>query len=147
MKDLYASVSLVRICRLLGYFPSAYYQHCWQQEATGIEESLVLAAVLAIRQEHRVMGGRKLYPFLLEHQIKMGRNALFDLLAANVLLVKKKRRRYITTFASHWRRKWPNLIRQMEVRRVNQLWVSDITYWKVAGSSIYIRLLMLTRTK
>ncbi|MDB5262646.1 MAG: family transposase [Adhaeribacter sp.] len=142
MKDLYASVSLVRICRLLGITRQAYYQHCWQQEAAGIEETFVLAAVLTIRQEHRVMGGRKLYeklhPFLLEHQIKMGRDALFDLLAANSLLVKKKRRRYITTFSGHWLRKWPNLIRQMEVRGVNQLWVSDITYWKVAGSYLYI---------
>ncbi len=88
------------------------------------------------------MGGRKLYekryPFLLEHQIKMGRDALFNLLAAHNLLVKKKRRRYITTFSAHWLRKWPNLIRQMEVKRVNQLWVSDITYWKVAGSYVYL---------
>jgi hypothetical protein len=53
-------VNLVRICRLLGITRPAYYQYCWQQEAAGIAESLVLAAVLAIRQEHRVMGGRKL---------------------------------------------------------------------------------------
>lgn len=88
------------------------------------------------------MGGRKLYeklsPFLLKHQIKMGRDALFDLLAAHGLLVKKKRRRYITTFSSHWLRKWPNLIREMDVKRVHQLWVSDITYWKVAGSYLYL---------
>ncbi len=43
MKDLYASISLVRICRLLGISRQAYYQHFWQQQATGIEESLVLA--------------------------------------------------------------------------------------------------------
>ena len=95
MKDNYARVSLVRLCRLLGITRQAYYQHFWQQEATGIEESLVLSEVLKIRKDHRVMGGRKLYekihPFLLEHQIKMGRDALFDLLADNGLLVKKKR--------------------------------------------------------
>lgn len=141
MKDRYPSISLVGICRLFGISRQAYYQHFWQQEAASIEESLVLAAVLAIRKEHRVMGGRKLYeklhPFLVEHQIKMGRDGLFDLLAANGLLVKKKRRRTITTFSGHWLRKWPNLIREMEVKRVNQLWVSDITYWKVAGNYMY----------
>lgn len=145
MKDSYTRVNLVRICRLFGVSRQAYYQHFWQQEATGIEESLVLSRVLSIRADHRVMGGRKLYeklhPFFLEHQIKMGRDALFDLLAANGLLVKKKRRRFITTFSNHWLRKWPNLIRQMEVTGINQLWVSDITYFKVAGDYVYISLM------
>jgi putative transposase len=145
MKDSYARVSLVRLCRLLGVTRQAYYQHFWQQEVTGIEETLVLSEVVAIRKDHRVMGGRKLYeklhPFLLEHQIKMGRDALFDLLAANYLLVKKKRRGHVTTFSNHWLRKWPNLIREMSVNRVNQLWVSDITYLKIEGNYVYISLI------
>lgn len=145
MKDSYTRVNLVRICRLFGVTRQAYYQHFWQQEATGIEESLVLSKVLSIRADHRVMGGRKLYeklhPFFLEHQIKMGRDALFDLLAAKGLLVKKKRRRFITTFSNHWLRKWPNLVGEMEVTGINQLWVSDITYFKVAGDYVYISLI------
>ena len=51
MKDLYASVSMVRICQLMGITRQAYYQHNCQQDAKGIEESLVLTQVLAIRQE------------------------------------------------------------------------------------------------
>lgn len=145
MKDSYARVSLVRLCRLFGVTRQAYYQHFWQQEATGIEESLVLSQVLMIRKDHRVMGGRKLYekihPFLLENQIKMGRDALFDLLADNGLLVKKKRRRFITTFSNHWLRKWPNLIRKMEITRANQLWVSDITYWRTGDKYLYVSLI------
>jgi putative transposase len=145
MKDSYARVSLVRLCRLLGITRQAYYQHFWQQEVTGIEESLVLSQVMALRKDHRAMGGRKLYekihPFLLRHQIKMGRDALFDLLAANGLLVKKRRRRFITTFSNHWLRKWPNLIRQMAIIRINELWVSDITYWKIKDRYHYISLI------
>ncbi|MGN6266582.1 MAG: hypothetical protein ACTHM5_12950 [Ginsengibacter sp.] len=48
---------------------------------------------MVIRKEHKVIGTRKLYdklqPFMMEHGIKMRRDALFDLLAANQLLVKK----------------------------------------------------------
>jgi putative transposase len=145
MKDTYTRISLVRLCRLLGMTRQAYYQYFWQQEAIGIEEDLVLQQVIAIRKDHRVMGGRKLYekltPFLLEHQIKMGRDALFDLLSVNGLLVKKRRRRYITTWSNHWLRKWPNLIRGIKLTGINQLWVSDITYWKVAGKHLYISLI------
>lgn len=145
MQDSYTGISLVRICRLLGITRQAYYQHLWQQEAISIEESLVLSEVLAIRQNHRAMGGRKLYeklqPFFFKHQIKMGRDALFDLLAANGLLVKKRRRRFITTNSNHWLKKWPNLIRGSKLTAVNQVWVSDITYFQIAGRYVYISLI------
>jgi putative transposase len=144
MKDMYTRISLVRLCRLLGITRQAYYQHFWQQEASGIEESLVLQEVIRLRKDHRVMGGRKLYeklyPFLLAHQIKMGRDALFDLLAANGLLVKKRRRRHVTTWSGHRFNKWPNIIRGLEIIRPNLLWVSDITYWKVNEEHLYISL-------
>ncbi len=145
MKDMYTRIGLVRLCRLLGITRQAYYQHFWQQEASGIEEALVLQEVISIREDHRVMGGRKLYeklhPFLLDHGIKMGRDALFDLLAANGLLVKKRRRRHVTTWSGHRFNRWPNIIRNLEVTRPNQLWVSDITYWKVKEEHLYISLI------
>lgn len=145
MKDSYARVNLVRLCRLFGLSRQAYYQHFWHQEAISIEQSLVLEQVSAIRRDHRVMGGRKLYeklhPFLLTHQIKMGRDAFFTLLAEHKLLVKRRRRGCITTFSNHWLRKWPNLIRGMQVNRINQLWVSDITYWKIGEGYVYISLI------
>lgn len=146
MKDCYTGLSLVRICRLLGVTRQAYYQNLWQQEALGIEESLVLSEVISIRENHRAMGGRKLYeklqPFFLQHQIKMGRDALFDLLSINGLLVKKRRRRFITTNSNHWLKKWPNLITGIQLNAVDQLWVSDITYFKIAGNRyVYISLI------
>lgn len=110
-----------------------------------MEQSLVLEQVRLLREHHRVMGTRKLYeklhPFLLEHQIKIGRDALFNLLSAHKLLIKRRRRQHITTYSKHWLRKWPNLIRQLQVERIQELWVSDITYWKVAGSYLYLSLI------
>lgn len=103
---------------------------------------MIVREVLRIRQTHRRMGGRKLYemlePFMLEHQIKMGRDALFDLLSAHKLLVKRRKRRVFTTQSFHWLHKYPNLIRGYIPTKPNQLWVSDITYWKIEPGHLYI---------
>ena len=100
MKDKHRQISLSRFCRLLGITRQAYYQHFWQDEFKGIEESLIVKEVLQIRNKHRHMGGRKLFemlqPFLLEHKIKIGRDVFFDLLRNNGLLVRRKKRKVYT---------------------------------------------------
>jgi putative transposase len=145
MKDNYRQISLSRFCRLLGLTRQAFYQHFWQEEFTSIEHSLVLEEVLRIRSRHRHMGGRKLHellqPFMLEHQIKMGRDALFNLLQSNYLLVRRRKRRVYTTQSFHWLRKYPNRIKEFTPQKVNELWVSDITYWKVKTGYVYISLI------
>lgn len=75
---------------------------------------------------------------MLEHQIKMGRDALFDVLASNGLLVKRRKRRVFTTQSFHWLRKYSNLIRDYNPEEPNRIWVSDITYWKIGSGFIYI---------
>lgn len=145
MKDSYRQISLSRFCRLLGVTRQAYYQHFWQEEFIGIEQNLVLQEVQRIRSRHRHMGGRKLHqmlqPYLMEHQIKMGRDALFDLLESNRLLVRRRKRRIYTTQSLHWFRKYSNLIKGKQIVQPNQLWVSDITYWRIGTGHVYISLI------
>lgn len=145
MKQVHRQVNLAKLCRLLGVTRQAYYQHFWRKEDLNIEQELVIQEVLKIRQNHRHIGGRKLYeilqPFLLEHQIKMGRDALFDLLSAHQLLVRKKKRKVYTTHSFHWLRKYPNLIKDLHPVASNQLWVSDITYWKYKQGYLYLSLI------
>ncbi len=90
------------------------------------------------------MGTRKLYEklhlFLLENQIKMGRDALFDLLATNGLLVRRRRRSVSTTMSYHRYHKWPNLIKGFIPTAADQLYVSDITYWKTGCGFLFISL-------
>ncbi|CAL2079119.1 transposase [Tenacibaculum sp. 190524A02b] len=142
MKTNYPKVSLGRFCRLLGVTRQAYYQHFWYKEQLCFEEELIVKQVLKIRRNHRHMGGRKLYeklqPFLLEHQIKMGRDRLFDILGANHLLVRRKKKQTITTNSFHRFKKYSNLVKNMAPTAPNQLWVSDITYWKLNNSFSYI---------
>ena len=102
----------------------------------------MLGEVKRIRSLHRRIGTRKLYemlqPLMQEHAIKMGRDALFNILSANHLLVRKRKRRIKTTNSYHWLRKYPNLIRELVPTAINELWVSDITYWKLKSNPVYI---------
>lgn len=97
---------------------------------------------MQIRQKHPRMGGRKIYKklecFKSEHQIKMGRDALFDLLSRGNLLIRRRKRTITTTQSFHWLRKYPNLIKEFTATAPNQLWVSDITYWKLKNKHVYI---------
>lgn len=142
MKNHYPKIGLGKFCRLLGVTRQAYYQHFWHQEQYVFEDELILSEVIKIRKNHRHIGGRKLYellqPFLLDHQIKMGRDRLFDVLSANYLLVKRRKKQTITTNSYHRFKKYPNLIRNFIPTEPNQLWVSDITYWKIATGFVYI---------
>jgi len=145
MKDNYPKVSLVRFCRLLGFTRQSYYKHYWSEEEYSIEEELVLKEVRTIRNQMPVIGTRKLFvmlqSFLLEHQVKMGRDALFNLLAHNKLLVSRRRYRITTTQSNHWLRKYPNLIKDVQIVKANQVWVADITYYKTQAGFVYISLI------
>jgi transposase InsO family protein len=91
------------------------------------------------------MGGRKMYFMIKEDMertgIKMGRDALFSLLASEHLLVHPRKRKYITTNSKHWYKKYPNLIKNIIPERPNQIWVSDITYIKTKNEFIYLFLI------
>lgn len=142
MKTRFSHIGLAKLCGWFGITRQAYYQNKWNVIETSVEEYLLLKEVLSIRKLHNRMGTRKLYAklqgFMLEHCIKMGRDALFDFLSANKLLVRKRKRRIFTTQSSHWLRKYPNLIRGFCPFGSNQLWVSDITYWKINEKHVYI---------
>ncbi len=90
------------------------------------------------------LGGRKLQymlaPLLKQHHISIGRDKLFDLLADNALLVRRRKRRAITTDSRHPYRRYPNLVRGMEITVPERLWVSDITYLRTAEDFGYLSL-------
>ena len=143
MKNSFHHIGLARLCGWFGITRQAYYQNIWSAIDTTIEEELILKQVKQIRQVHPKIGTRKLHDklqgFMLEHTIKMGRDALFDLLSENHLLIRKRKRKMQTTNSSHWLRKYSNLIKGFVPTSINQLWVSDITYWKIrADKYMYI---------
>ncbi len=100
--------------------------------------------VQSIRMEMPRIGTRKLY-YLLKPQmerldIKMGRDALFAYLRSENMLIKRKKNYTKTTDSKHWLRKYPNLMKEEDVERTEQVFVSDITYIKSRERTHYLSL-------
>jgi transposase InsO family protein len=91
------------------------------------------------------IGTRKLYYLIKDElnilHIKIGRDVLFNFLRAEHLLIKPKRSYVKTTNSKHWMKKYPNLIKDIEVTKPEQLWVSDITYIQTEQGHNYLSLI------
>ena len=115
-----------------GISRQAFYKAEKSMQEKILSEQMALEMVNEIRHRQPKIGGKKLYYLLSEdlHKLpsKIGRDSLFDLLRDNSLLIKKKRCRYSTTNSYHDNKIYPNLIKELEITRPNQVFVSDITY-------------------
>lgn len=127
-----------------GISRQAHYQSRKRQLERAAEDELLVELVLGIRRRHPRMGGRKLYHELegamLALGIARGRDAFFDLLRSRRLLVPVKRNRRRTTRSGLWR--CANLLAGLEIVRIHQAWVGDITY--VATEQGFAYLVLLT---
>ena len=145
MKENYEYLSINALCKCFSISRQSYYQHEWDVSEEVFQYGLVLEEIRSIRHRHPRVGGRKLYEilrsFMREHRIKMGRDALFDLLSVHGMLVRNRKRYIRTTNSHHWLKKYPNLIIGFTPIKPNQLWVSDITYWKTGDVWYYISLI------
>lgn len=108
------------------------------------EEDRVIKFVLQERMSLSRLGTRKLYylikPKIEKAGIKMGRDALFKCLRYNHLLVKPRKSYTKTTMSKHWLHKHPNLLKDIDIYRPEQVYVSDITYIKSRQRTHYLSL-------
>jgi putative transposase len=145
LTELYPAIAVSRFCTVFGKTRQAWYYATRSQLEQDMTDNLVVNLVKEIRQEQPLTGTRKLYyllkPRLAEHGIKMGRDALFDLLDRYGLLLRYRRRKAITTDSNHPYYKYPNLIKDLPATgNKNQLWVSDITYIQLTTGFAYLSL-------
>jgi len=107
------------------------------------EDHLVVELVQGLRQRHPRMGGRKLHHELREAMaalaIARGRDAFFDLLRGQNLLVPQKQNRRRTTRSGLWR--CHNLLAALTLEQVHQAWVADITYITTEQGFVYLALI------
>jgi putative transposase len=145
MKQDYSAIGIAVLCGLFGKTRHAYYDNQWRVADTGLQEDIVIQMVLEHRQSLPMLGTRKLYEILLpslrSHEIKMGRDHLFELLDKHNLLIRRRKRKALTTDSHHWMHKYMNLTEGLNVLRPEQLWVSDITYIRLTCRWGYLSLI------
>ena len=141
MKSTHKQASIEALCGLFGKTKQAYYKRQKSLYKQTAAESIILEAVKKLRLDMPRIGTRKILVKLHEQGVAIGRDALFDLLRAHNLLIRRKRTQVFTTQSYHWFRKYPNLIKGLEVTKPNQLWVSDITYVETEQGFVYLFLI------
>lgn len=142
---MYPLVSKGNICGLFGNSRQAWYDNKKRHSQLQMQEVFILKQALELRKEHKRMGAEKLLllmePVLEEHRIKYGRDKFYNLLGEHGLLVKRRRRGPKTTNSNHLYRKYPNLIRELELLKSGKLWVGDITYLRTEKGFVYLSLI------
>ena len=102
----------------------------------------VIELVKEIRHQMPRIGTRKLHHLLDKplSNLGVGRDRLFAILRANHMMIKPKRTYHITTNSHHRFRKHKNLIEHIEIKRPEEVWVSDITYIGTRENPMYLAL-------
>jgi transposase InsO family protein len=77
---------------------------------------------------------------LIKNNIKMGRDKFYGFMRNYNLLVKKTKRYHITTDSNHGFYKSKDLVTNLEINQAEQVFVSDITYIKLASKHAYLAL-------
>lgn len=127
------------LCRLFGYSKQAYYKHQKCRQKWQLERNVTLELIHRVRHTLPRLGTRKLH-YQLKSELPVGRDKLFDILRAEGLLISKKRRYTKTTNSRHWMHKYPNKVKNLDIIRPEQVWVSDITYITTVGNFQYLHL-------
>ena len=130
---------IMTLCRSFGYSKQAYYrsQRFFSREE---RECYLVGLVEELRQDLPRLGGVKLWKLLNDNGVRVGRDELFRLLGRYGLLIKRRKRRAVTTDSKGWARQHPNLVKGLKVSRPNQVWVSDITYVTTRAGFVYLSL-------
>ncbi len=130
MKDLYDIASVSK---------QSFHQMLNRRDRKQEESGQILMLVDQVRYDHPCMSVREIYSKL--NPEGMGRDKFEQYCFAHGYRVKR-RKNFRTTTDSRGVIRFPNQIKDMKVTDVNQVLVSDITYYEIQSQFYYITLIM-----
>lgn len=125
--------------RLTGFSKQNFHQRLHREEAKAEELAQLEWLISDIRDAHPGLGQRKLYRML--RPASLGRDA-FGVFYRQKGFSLQQHKNYKRTTDSTGVVRFPNLIAGVEVTYVNQIWVSDITYYEIGNVFYYLTFIM-----
>jgi len=130
--------------QVFGLSKQGYHQRIKRQKEKLRKEDIIVKEVEKIRELLPNTGTVKLQEDLKEilpnKGLKIGRDALFNLLRSRRMLIKRRKRFHITTDSHHYYYTAPNLIKETQITHAEQVFVTDITYIKIDKTHAYLAL-------
>jgi putative transposase len=127
------------IFRVLGMSKQSFHQRLNRHLASLEERDQLLVVVRQIREDHPKMSSRQMYRLL--KPAHMGRDRFEAFCFENGFKVSIRRAFHRTT-NSYGVTRFDNLLQDWELTDVNQVWVSDITYYRIGERFYYLTFIM-----
>jgi transposase InsO family protein len=123
-----------------------YYARHRHRQRRRVDGELVAGLVQRERRLQPRLGTRKLYhllkPQLEQAGVRMGRDRMFEELRKRRLLLAPVAAEYPrTTQSYHTLPVFRNLVKDLEVKGPNEVWVSDLTYLRTLEGFLYLALI------
>lgn len=135
-------LSVESMCRLAQVSRAGFYRH-WQERQPRAEQAELRAEVQRIAITHRRnYGYRRVTEQLRAEGWAVNRKRIARMMAEDNLLCLRRRRFASTTDSGHQLRVHLNLAARMELTGIDQLWVADITYIRLAEQFLYLAVVL-----
>jgi transposase InsO family protein len=130
------------MCALAEVSRAGYYRH-WRASAPRLEETELRDVIQRLALRHRHYGYRRIAALLRREGWCVNHKRVLRLTREDNLLCLR-RRTFVpaTTDSAHRFRVYPNLASKLETTAVNQLWVADITYVRLAEAFAYLAVVL-----
>ena len=134
------ALSLAAICRALQVNRAAYYRA--HQQATSRDDIELRDAIQRIALEMPGYGSRRITAELRRRGWTINRKRVQRFMREDNLLCLRRVQRVRTTDSRHGLTVYSNLVPELQLTGLNQLWVADITYIRLLREFVYLAVLL-----
>jgi putative transposase len=135
----YYRYPIEQACQLVELPRSSYYYRSQKAEESQLEEDLK-----EVTGQYPTYGTRRVTHQLRRspYHYRVNRKCVQRIMRQRHWLRPVKRKRFRTTNSDHPYLRYPNLVKQLEVTRPEQVWVADITYIRLGQGFVFLAVVL-----